>query len=72
MLLTAGLSTHSRQPSSAVKREEACSAPVPSLEGTPASEGTATIVHQLAQEGKLDLSDTLEKWLPGMSPTANR
>lgn len=29
---------------------------------------TATIVQQLAQEGKLNLGDTLEKWLPGMFP----
>ena len=29
---------------------------------------TAAIIHQLAQEGTLDLSDTLEKWLPGMFP----
>jgi D-alanyl-D-alanine carboxypeptidase len=27
---------------------------------------TAAIIHQLAQEGTLSLSDTLEKWLPGM------
>jgi D-alanyl-D-alanine carboxypeptidase len=29
---------------------------------------TATIVHQLAAEGKLSLDDTLEKWLPGLIP----
>jgi D-alanyl-D-alanine carboxypeptidase len=29
---------------------------------------TATIIHQLARERKLSLTDTLEKWLPGMFP----
>ena len=29
---------------------------------------TATIVRQLAEEGKLSLDDTLEKWLPGLFP----
>jgi D-alanyl-D-alanine carboxypeptidase len=29
---------------------------------------TATIIHQLAEEGKLSLSDTLERWLPGLFP----
>jgi D-alanyl-D-alanine carboxypeptidase len=29
---------------------------------------TATIIHQLAEEGKLSLSDTLEGWLPGLFP----
>lgn len=29
---------------------------------------TATIVHQLAAEGRLSLDDTLEKWLPGLFP----
>jgi CubicO group peptidase (beta-lactamase class C family) len=29
---------------------------------------TATIIHQLAEEGELELGDTLEKWLPGRFP----
>jgi D-alanyl-D-alanine carboxypeptidase len=29
---------------------------------------TATIIHQLAEEGKLSLGDTLERWLPGLFP----
>jgi D-alanyl-D-alanine carboxypeptidase len=29
---------------------------------------TATIIHQLAEEGELSLSDTLERWLPGLFP----
>jgi D-alanyl-D-alanine carboxypeptidase len=29
---------------------------------------TATIVHELAAEGRLSLDDTLEKWLPGALP----
>ena len=29
---------------------------------------TATIVHELAAEGRLSLDDTLEKWLPGTLP----
>lgn len=29
---------------------------------------TATIIHQLAEEGKLRLGDTLERWLPGLFP----
>jgi D-alanyl-D-alanine carboxypeptidase len=33
---------------------------------------TATIVHQLAQAGRLHLDDTLERWLPGMFPYGSR
>jgi D-alanyl-D-alanine carboxypeptidase len=29
---------------------------------------TATIIHQLAAEGRLSLDDTLEQWLPGLLP----
>jgi D-alanyl-D-alanine carboxypeptidase len=33
---------------------------------------TAAIVHRLAQEGTLSLSDTLDEWLPGMFPYGDR
>ncbi|HET6871279.1 MAG TPA: serine hydrolase domain-containing protein [Solirubrobacteraceae bacterium] len=33
---------------------------------------TATVVVKLAQEGKLRLDDTVEKWLPGTFPYGNR
>jgi D-alanyl-D-alanine carboxypeptidase len=31
-----------------------------------------TVILQLAQEGKLQLSDTVERWLPGLLPYGNR
>ena len=33
---------------------------------------TGVLVHQLAEEGKLRLSDTVERWLPGLLPYGDR
>jgi len=33
---------------------------------------TATLIQQLAQEGKLHLTDTVARWLPGLLPYGNR
>ena len=33
---------------------------------------TGVLIHQLAQEGKLRLSDTVERWLPGLLPYGDR
>ena len=33
---------------------------------------TGVLIHQLAEEGKLHLSDSVERWLPGLLPYGNR
>ena len=33
---------------------------------------TGVLIHQLAEEGKLRLSDTVERWLPGLLPYGDR
>jgi D-alanyl-D-alanine carboxypeptidase len=33
---------------------------------------TATLIYQLAEDGKLRLSDSVERWLPGVFPYGNR